>query len=44
LCHAALVEDPRRGKIDWSEGADLVTESYVLTAPKLLAARLELGQ
>jgi predicted DNA-binding protein (MmcQ/YjbR family) len=27
-----------RGKVDWSEVADLVTESYVLTAPKRLAA------
>jgi phosphoribosylglycinamide formyltransferase-1 len=28
------------GKIDWSEVADFVTESYRLTAPKTLAAQL----
>ncbi len=29
------------GRIDWSEVADLVTESYALVAPKRLVAQLE---
>ena len=28
------------GKIDWSEVADFVTDSYRLTAPKTLAAKI----
>jgi hypothetical protein len=32
-----------RGEIDWTEVTDLVTESYLLTAPKRLAAAVREG-
>jgi predicted DNA-binding protein (MmcQ/YjbR family) len=32
-----------RGPVDWEEVAGLVTDSYVLVAPKRLAERLEAG-
>jgi predicted DNA-binding protein (MmcQ/YjbR family) len=31
------------GELDWGELADLVEESYRMTAPKRLSARLESG-
>jgi predicted DNA-binding protein (MmcQ/YjbR family) len=32
-----------RGDVDWTEVVDLVTESYLLTAPKRLASRVGEG-